>query len=567
MTDVGPKKSATRSSACLALATLAIVAVHPPEAYGSGRMLLVLMATFALTFLLIESRIPASFLAAGALAASLLLAHSLWISVDPYRSVEFLGLMWAYYCLYGAFRYSPVDLRKPACLVLVLTAGGVALYGMYQFFWGFDSLYALVSESQASEAVRSPLLERIASERVFATFALPGTLWGFLILTLPLHAPLWKDASTLRRLFIAANVILIVAVSALTQSYGFVLGLLVLLGGWTLTRSRGVSLPRAAMASVLVAPLAGAAVLALYLTRVSGHNPVWLRIQNWLSAWEMFATHPLGSGLNAYATLYLQHQLPGANETQFAHDTALQLMAELGVFGFVLIVVAALYLLTRAPLLTGITGVRRCLLLGLMVWGVHNLVDINFYFASVGAIGAALMGLFMWSPVEARIEIRPYPSRYLLAAAGVLAALALATSGIVYVSGEFLNRAQGELEFLKVPEASETLRIAARINPFDPSILSEAGQAELELYHATHDEARIEAAEAYFRRAVWISPERASPHIGLALTLASQDRTREAVDQLEIAQTLYPAGTQATNIRRMIEKRPIDPQTSEPSME
>lgn len=544
-----------RMSAWLGLGTLVAVTVVPPEAYGEGRMLLVLSASMAFLVLVMERAVPGRYLAFGLGALVLLTAHSLLLSEDPYRSAEFLGLLWAYYCLGGVFRYYPGDLRYKTSLLLILLAAAVSLYGLYQFFWGFDELYALVESSEAADTIRLPILGRIESARVFSTFALPGTLWGFLLLTLPLHAAVWKPAKRLPQTLLILSAVLIIGVAALTQSYGFVIGLAAAMGGWLLTRPGARALgPIALKAAILVTGFGGLIAL-LYGARMSSHNPVWLRLQNWFSAWEMFATHPLGVGLNAYASLYLRHQQPGANETQFAHNTVVQLIAELGVFGLLAVLLGTLYLLRHRKDASRLTGGRRALLVALMVWGAHNLIDIDIYFGSVGAIGAALTGLFLWKERRATIDPSEEAGRGLVGATGVAAFLVLASSALVFVSGEFLLRARTELEFLRTSDAAVSLGIAARINPFDPTIRYEAGQTELDRYYATGDGTHLETARAHLMRAIWLSPHRVGPHVSLALVLASEDRMREAIDELEIAQMIHPEDGEASNIRRLMEKR------------
>lgn len=548
-----------RMSAWLALGTLVAATLVPPEAYGEGRMLLVLSASTAFLVLVMEREIPGRYLAVGLAGLVLLTAHSLLLSEDPYRSVEFLGLLWAYYCLGGVFRYYPGDLRYKTACVLILLAAAVSVYGLYQFFWGFDELHALVESSQADDTIRLPILGRIESARVFATFALPGTLWGFLLLTLPLHAAIWKPGKRLPRALLIPSGVLIVGVAALTQSYGFVIGLATAMGGWLLTRQGARALGPMALKAALLVTAFGGLILLLYGARMSSHNPVWLRLQNWLSAWEMFATHPLGAGLNAYASLYLRYQQPGANETQFAHNTVVQLIAELGVFGLLAVLLGTLYLVRHRKDARRLTGVRRALFIALIVWGVHNLIDIDVYFGSVGAIGAALTGLFLWKERRVPPEPAEKASRALVGATSVAAFLVLASSALVFVSGEFLLRGRTELEFLRNSDAAVSLGIAARINPFDPTIRYEAGQAELERYYATLDGTHLDAARAHLMRAIWLSPHRVGPHVSLALVLASGDRMREAIDELEIAQMIHPEDGEASNIRRLMEKRQAEP--------
>lgn len=550
----------------LGLGTLAAVVLTPPEAYGSGRMLLVVGATFAFLVLAVDGGIPRGYLAGGLAAFALLGAHSLLLSEDPYRSVDFLFTLWAYYGLFGFFYFNPLDMRKPLALTLVLAGTAVAAYGLYQYFYGLEQTYEFVLNSGAEDAVRLPILGQLAAARIYSTFALPGTLWGFLIIAIPLHGMLWREGRVLSNALVAGNVALLLAATFLTQSYGLVAGLGVLVAGWVLTGPAARSAKRVLLYTAPLIPV----VAGIYALRASTHNPVSLRLQNWLSAWEIFASHPWGSGLNTYAVLYLQHQQLGANETQFAHNTPIQLVAELGL-PVLAASVAALYWLARHRRdLVAIEGPRRWLLLALMVWAVHNLIEIDVYFASVGTIGIALAAAFAWKPGARFHPIGNASANPLVRATVALSVVVLVAAAGIYVSGELFHRSQIEIENRKIEAAEATLELAATINPYDSSIFHEAGQVSLELYHGTHLPHRIDNAMAYFRRAIELSPMKVGPYVGLGLTLSTLDRTEESLDQIRIAERLHPAGEQAYAIRRLIERRhqelasPPEAETPEP---
>ncbi len=538
----------------LVFGALIAVILAPPEAFGSGRMILILASSFAFLILVLKGEVPAGFLIAGFAGAAFLSWHSVWMSVDFYRSVEFLGLAWAYYCLFGSIVYSPYDSRLQTSAVLVVLAAGVSAFAIYQFFWGMEQMYSYVFYSGTSDAVRVPMLERIASARVYSTFALPGTLWGFLLLTLPLHAALWRPGRPITNLALVGSVGMLLVATVFTRSYGAALGLLVLALGWMFMRSGSRRWRQAIVAIVLTGLLGG----GIYLARPGNYNPFSLRLQNWLSGWEIFASHPLGSGLNTYAVLYLQHQQPGANETQFAHNTPVQLLAELGIFSLVAAIALGLYITRHRKTLFGTWGRRPHLVLALLVWIVHNLVDIDVYFASIGTVGVAVLALLVWTPkAPGRSSAFSAPGMRggLAWALGVIILVVIVSSALIYISGELLYRAQSEIAELKTEEAAATLEGALRVNPWNSSILHEAGQVALELYQKGRNPADLERAREHFSRAVRLSPNKVGPHVGLGLSLASAGQLDEALIEIETAQALHPYNRQATAIRRLIEAR------------
>ena len=78
----------------------------PPEAYPNGKLAVVLCSTFAFLAALAERHIPGKYLQAGVWIFAILLAHTLLISIDLYRSLDTLTAIWSYYCLIGVFVYA-----------------------------------------------------------------------------------------------------------------------------------------------------------------------------------------------------------------------------------------------------------------------------------------------------------------------------------------------------------------------------------------------------------------------------------------------------------------------------
>src|SRR5688572_20252635 len=103
----------------LVLASIAFAVLMPPEAFPAGRMAVLVCATFGFLACLIDKRVSNGFLGAGLITFAALLAHSIFFSVDLYRSLEFLTLLWTYYCLLGFFLYSGHAMITPAAVVMV----------------------------------------------------------------------------------------------------------------------------------------------------------------------------------------------------------------------------------------------------------------------------------------------------------------------------------------------------------------------------------------------------------------------------------------------------------------
>jgi tetratricopeptide (TPR) repeat protein len=243
--------------------------------------------------------------------------------------------------------------------------------------------------------------------------------------------------------------------------------------------------------------------------------------------------------------------LSGANETQFAHSTPLQLLSELGYLaiaaGVVLILLAVKYWSSGAKL--RITE-RECVVIALAVWCLHNLIDINFYFGSVGSVGAVLIGVLFRN---SNSTVTP-PGKPLMAGVGIFAVAAVAFSGLVMFSTELQNRAKGEYESLKPQVAIETLMQARKFMPFNSGLYQDAGQIQLELSQKRHDPQYLAAAMESFRRSIKLSPYRVDSHIGLGLCLSANHDVESGLKEVRVAQKLYPDNTYAQTIVHLMEK-------------
>jgi len=275
-----------------------------------------------------------------------------------------------------------------------------------------------------------------------------------------------------------------------------------------------------------------------------------LRFRNWVSAWHIFAVHPAGTGLNTYGVLYPQYMLPGGNETQYAHNTVLQLLSELG-YPFV-IGAAALFVLLAIRTKPDLSNTTlKCALLAIIVWTLHNMIDINVYFGSVGAIGAAVIGLLF---SNAKLE-RITPPRALTAATAAVAVAALGFGALVFLSEELQHRAQIEYENNKLLVAIATLDQAKQVMPFNSSLYHDSGEILLEASQKLRNPDYLSRAKESFRRAIELSPAKVGPHLGLGLCMSQAGDIDGALSQVAVAHELYPRSAYVQAVAALIGKR------------
>ena len=530
----------------LALASLYFAVLLPPEAYPNGRVAVLLCATFAFFAAVIEHRISSKFLWGGMILFGLLLAHSLWISVDLYRSLEFLTSIWTYYCLLGFFLYTPADPLKPVAVSMVALSIIVSGYGLFQYLWGFDQLQNFIFYSASDQVVKAPALDRVASRRVFSTLALPGTLWGFLAMALPFHAALWSR-NRIANALLAGSAVILLAAGFLTRSFGFLLGLLALALAWLVLRHRKVIWNRITVV-LLVLVIAGGAFYSARRGVIEGANPAALRFKNWVSAWTIFSLNPLGTGLNTYGVVYPRYMLPGGNETQYTHNTPLQLMSELG---FPLLAAAAIAFLFAAGRWKGrLREASPYLVLALVVWCIHNLIDIDVYFPSVGVIGAVLAGALF----RKDSAVYAQPGKGVRVLVSLMGVAAIVFSGFAFLASELQHRAQMEYESNKPLVAAETLAQAKALMPINSSLYHESGEVLLDLYTKKRDPKHLAAAKESFIRAIALSPLKVGPHVGLGLCLSSANNREDALKEIRIARGLFPDSAYVQAVARLMEQ-------------
>ncbi len=533
----------------LAFSSLFFAMLLPPEAYPNGKLAVVLSATFAFAIAISERRIPARFLGIGGWIFGLLMLHSLFVSVDLYRSLDTLASIWAYYCLIGFFMYSSAGLEKQLAGAMVALSLIVSGYGLYQYFWGFDQVYSYIFYAGSDEIVKTPALNIIATRRVYSTLALPGTLWGFLVCALPFHAILWRRSRRLDAL-LAVSAVMLLAAGFLTRSFGFLLGLFVLAVSYAWVCHRRMFWNRVVPIVAVTLILAGIFFYSGRRGAIEGSNPLGLRFKNWVSAWNIFSVRPLGTGLNTFGVVYPEYMQPAANETQYVHNTPLQLMSELGIPLLIAVAFVLVRTASRHPK-SELRNPKFHLLLALAVWAAHNMVDIDVYFPSVGALGAVLIGSYFAREQTGAAA----PSKPAVGIAVAFAVLVVAFSGVSCIASELQHRAQIEYENKKLGTAVDTLAVARRICPINSSLHHDAGEILLNLYHQTKKPDYLAEATAAFRTAVGLSPEKSGSHIGYGLSLSSANRMSEALEQIRIAQSLYPTSAYVHSIAQLMGQR------------
>jgi tetratricopeptide (TPR) repeat protein len=428
-------------SALLALILVALSAnlFYPGEIFFQSRFLLIFASLFAFLIIFITHSRSGNHrsifrLVLLSFSPILVLALSLLHTVNTFRSQEVLRLFFSYAVLFLAVRLSRFE---PPTLFLSLFAIGLVAFCLdvlclYQYFFGLSDLKSVILRYTAlDERFRAGLLARIATRRVFANFPLPNTLAGFLAMVLPLQVFLFSSAirshdplvlclgrlprklmaNGVVRLFLCIQLCLSLLILALTQSFGgwvCFCGSFALVGIWLLRNWRF----RVKVSAKIVVGLFIVATIWLgWITHKRGfslwdlqaaENPIALRWINYKTALQIWKDFPwTGVGLGNYGCINPRYQSLPQNVSQYAHNTPLQLLSESGFLFFVALFLP-IWVTTRyrRPLPTSLpppenpySFLEVCLQASLFAWLIHNLIDIDFYFPSLGGLGIFLIGL------------------------------------------------------------------------------------------------------------------------------------------------------------------------------
>ncbi len=355
-------------------------------------------------------------------------------SINLKRTEETLWLFMSYFCLYVLVVHLDLNSRQIHRAIFFIAQMGflISLFALYQYFFELDQLrQEIVSQHSLETEFQHALLTRVATQRIFAHFPLPNTLAGFLTMILPLQGLLvfysLNKEEQLHSLpteleifkkgigragwiaFLTLEITISFVVLALTKSFG---GWFCLFGtmAWILWKAELHRRFKArAIGLLLLLSILGAGWLLwigharrIHLWDFSKPgNSVTLRLNNCRTALEIFRDFPwTGIGLGNYGAINPKYQFNSKNVTQFAHNTPLQLLSECG---FPLLAGVGFLLIRRWKFSPAIKAPRSwpsqpnalqvALQGSLCAWILHNLVDINLYFTSLGSLAIFLFAL------------------------------------------------------------------------------------------------------------------------------------------------------------------------------
>ena len=529
----------------LAVALLVPAVLRPPETYAwSGAVCAILLAAAGwLAWCSADGGPPLPAWTAGLLPlafASLLLSSCRARAFDEAGLVATVVLA----AILGQAIASDRRGREVVAGVLVALGCIAAVLAVLQAHITYRQ--ELQSLLEGTAPVSPYVLARLRDGRPAGPFTLPAALGGFFALTLPLTLLGRRSLSGrgMRGVLVAA---------ALLQAYALFLTRSI--GGLAATAvSLSLSLPFLAARRRLVL-LAAVALVVLavgvhFLRARSqefgapGGDPFLLRAGNWRAAAGMIRDHPLfGTGPGSFGTFYPRYMRPGMNETRYAHNSYLQVIAGWGVWAIVPMLGVLLAFARRLRESWRGRAGELPYAAAAASFLVHNLMDFTAFLPSVAIPGALLVGLACGSRApsapSARTGRGAGPAVALRAFLLGMALIGFVGHSVVTaLATDLIDRARVSAVEGSDREALSLARRAARVRPSDPA--PRAFVAEWVLAHGMSDGVLSREGRSQAESAVRLDPESAILHYDLSLYMRSYRETGAAYREQWIAHVLFP---------------------------
>lgn len=268
--------------------------------------------------------------------------------------------------------------RMPVIRFMLLSAVIISLLAIYQYFFGFKHLSDYVLRNGNFSSF---ILDYIQAKRAFFPFVTPNILGGYLAMVIPLTLIEKKNNWLILPMFLAL---------LLTRSLGALVSLF-----FGLTVYFYIKIKTKNKKLVLMLVLLAIIALVFINRSLAGKQhltPLFsttMRLSYWLDTLKVIAAHPLfGTGPGNF-------NLP---DSRYAHNSYLQIWAELGILSLISIIWLFIAALKQA--LHNINNqtdnkITTCLIFSSAIFLFHNFIDFTFFLPEVSFIWWIMLGLFI----------------------------------------------------------------------------------------------------------------------------------------------------------------------------
>lgn len=479
-------------------------------------------------------------------------------SIDYAVSRDFLFYLIGYTAIFFLVAQI-ISLKEARRIALVIVILGVltSLYGLYQYFWGFQDLIGKIGEAGLSypSPLKEEIIGRLEGGRVFSTFLLPSHFAAFLGISIPLSAGLIFLRKDWVRYLLGLTLGAQLFALFLTKSFSGWLSLMIACGGFVLIYLGYVKRVRIRYLTYSLSGLILALALifaGLSLTRPDNplaaieNNPLVLRVLNWGATLDMIKDAPwIGKGLHTFGLIYPSYQRPGVNIVHHSHNTYLQLGAEMGIIGTIVFLWFAYWWLwgtvrvLKAAKDKKLRGWVGSLMVAGLAFFLHHALDFEFYLPSVTLAGFAVLALAVGAQKKDnmyRVTVKGR-GKPLYTFAGFAAVMAASLLLLFPLYGQMhFQRAKNLLESgpFFAEAASAEFQKAIRLDPRNSQYHHRYGVLLVQRL------SRQQEGIAEVQEAIRLSPWQHYYYFDLGMTYLVSGQREKGLEEIKQASQLYP---------------------------
>ena len=288
--------------------------------------------------------------------------------------------------IFFALSLNPEE-RERVIKTMVLSAIVISLFAIYQYLFGFKHIEELIKDKTVSAFT----LEYIQRRRIYFPFVTPNILGGYLAMTLPLALVFWNNKNKKDFFCFLPLIIMLSLALFFTKSLGALLSLCV---GVIIYFYLQLQINKKWL--LFTAGILIIFMLVFMLRQITAKNEALpsyslaARLGYWKESLEIIkAVKWHGVGLGKFNLV----------ASRYAHNSFLQIWAEMGLLGIISILWLIISVLRNAfeGLLRGVKN--RNILIGLIaanaVFLTHNLVDFSFFLPEVALLWWIILGLII----------------------------------------------------------------------------------------------------------------------------------------------------------------------------
>ncbi len=261
---------------------------------------------------------------------------------------------------------------------IILAAILVSILAIYQYVFGFKHLWEYIAKNNITDPF---ILDYVNSKRVFIPFVTPNVLGGYLAMIIPLTL-IGK-----KKLLVAVPLSFALL---LTQSIGATLSLFLSIIVYFYLQEKLGKKGFFFLFGLLIITIL--VLVTRFTTAKQQLHPAFstlMRLNYWKGTLQIIKLAPLtGVGLGNFNISY----------TRFAHNSYLQLWAEMGILGLISILwlIAAIF---KSAFDSINSAAHRnqtvCFISACSVFLAHNFIDFTFYLPEVAFIWWIILGLIL----------------------------------------------------------------------------------------------------------------------------------------------------------------------------